>query len=81
MQGGGNDTRAETGLARPSTGTLSTLAGGITSSSESSEDDVESDDEYYMPRPEDDEDDEDDGEDIRDEQGEWHRPRTRRRVQ
>ena len=62
-----------------STATLSTLAGGVTST-ESSEDDGESDDEYYMPRPEDDEDDEDDGEEIRDEQGEWRRPRTRRRV-
>ena len=62
-----------------STATLSTLAGGITSS-ESNEDDSESDDEYYMPRPEDDEDDEDDEEEIRDEQGEWRRPRTRRRV-
>ena len=65
-----------------STATLSTLAGGITSSSESNEDgDSESEDEHYLPRPEDDEDDEDDEEEVRDGQGEWHRRRLRRRVQ
>ncbi len=59
--------------------TLSTLAGGITSS-ESNEDDSGSDDEYYMTRPEDDEDYEDDEEEVRDGQSGWHRARSRRRV-